>query len=230
MRGDGRNTAGSGPFGRWTSELHVPVDGFMWISGEGWEFFDHERAAMSVAAEGPWLVPTRGVGSPTHTVEVLNNPQRLADPNVMRSGFHQRFARMADKSDRSRKTEILKFANLYGFLTQWPEKLLHMVSRTAINQGELIGAPGESYGQWLDAIFEMAAAVALLNHIWHGDIGSLAPLMHWYNPSEVAIRCVYRERRLWPYDDYYGDQWYDGAGRIEMRVRLHAFEDDPERG
>lgn len=224
------NSVWSGYFGRWISGLQVPVNGFDWITGEGWDYQDEHYSALTVPQRGPWLVPRDGLNPVTRTIEVLNHPHRVENPDLLQVALHRRFARLANKREPSRQNAVRTFADRYGFIGRRRETLIRLEPRPTFAPGDLWRAEGETYARWLEGVFGIAAAVALWDHVQNGDSKTLDALFHWADPATADIRCVYREGRLSTFGEYQGDDWHHGAGRIEQRVRLNDIDSRPEIG
>lgn len=214
----------SGPFGRWLGEISVPMNGFRWISGEGWEYQDLDMRGLSVSDVGPYLVPADGLEAPTRDVDLLNDPHRvqeLGDPD--RVGFHRRFARLADGREATRQERVRKFANRYGFLSSTPEGLMR-------REPVFESVKGERWETWESAIFEAAALVSLWDHVMMRNEKALTPLVEWYERPYAQVACVYRQGLVLSTQDFCrvvgGDEWRGGVGCITVQVCLDECDGD----
>jgi hypothetical protein len=222
----------NGLFGRWVSESARPVNGFKWMSGEGWYYDDIQlRWEYEPVQDGPWLVAVDGPDAAFEHVEVLNDPRRAADPQSGLPGFHRIFAKLADGREATRQKRILDFANRYGFLGDEP-KLLYQKPGDRGDES-YISAQGESLNRWEAAIYEAATVVAIWDRVCMNDATTLGKLVDWYPRPRASIDCMYRNGRLFRSVDFSrhgdNDEWCRGAGAIVQEIELEECDGPPIR-
>jgi hypothetical protein len=224
MRRDDYDGSWGGSLGRRGSELKGPPNGFLWIDGDGWEYKNPGRKKRLVLEAGPWLVAVDEFEQLTCPQEQSCVPLLMGRTKADRAGLamtkrtkadhaglHRSFARLADKSDKRRQADILKLANRYGFLERNPERLVR-------RSGSPRFLHGESFATWNDAILEMAAAIALWDHVRRQDAQTLEPFFDWSNPDDARIRVEYRDKQLHALDEPKSETWTHRFGGIDAEL------------